>query len=82
MEKTIVLDNTDIVGIYGKNNNNLELLCNIYPQLKFTARGNELKIAGADNLVEEFEKRFQLLIVFYEQFGQASSFLCCRAKTP
>lgn len=68
MEKTITIDNTITVGLYGQQNGNIELLRNIYPKLKIVARGNEVKIAGEENEVTLFENRFNLLITHYEQF--------------
>lgn len=68
MEKTIVIEPHLAVGIYGKNNRNVDMLRNIYPTLKLTARGNELKVAGTDEEVAVFESRFELLTAFYDHF--------------
>lgn len=68
MEKIIVIEPHLAVGIYGKNNRNIDLLRNIYPTLKLTARGNELKVAGTDEEVATFETRFELLTAFYDHF--------------
>lgn len=68
MEKNIIVEQSLAVGIYGKNNANIDLLRNIYPKLKITARGNEIKVMGADDEVELFEARFQLMCAHYEHF--------------
>ncbi|MDD4395846.1 MAG: PhoH family protein, partial [Bacteroidales bacterium] len=68
MEKIILVAQNHAVGIYGKNNRNIDLLRNIYPKLKITARGNELKIVGSDSEVLSFESRFQLVSAHYEHF--------------
>ncbi|HPT52200.1 MAG TPA: PhoH family protein [Bacteroidales bacterium] len=68
MEKIILVAQSHVVGIYGKNNRNIDLLRNIYPKLKITARGNELKIVGSDSEVLSFESRFQLVSAHYEHF--------------
>lgn len=68
MEKTIIIEPHLAVGIYGKNNRNIDMLRNIYPTLKLTARGNELKVAGTDEEVALFESRFELLTAFYDHF--------------
>lgn len=70
MEKTITLENHDIVGICGVRNANIDLLRNIYPKLKITARGNEIKVVGEDNEVETFVARFELLAYHYDRFEQ------------
>lgn len=46
------------------------LLRNIYPKLKITARGNEIKVIGEDSEVELFTSRFELLLKHFEQFGK------------
>ena len=72
MEKTIILETHTAIGVYGKNNGNIELLTHIYPKLKITARGNEVKVVGEDSEVELFEQRFQLLQVHFERFGKVT----------
>ncbi|MCR5115314.1 MAG: PhoH family protein [Bacteroidales bacterium] len=68
MEKIIEIDPHAAVGLYGKNNRNIDLLRNLFPTLKLTARGNELKVAGTDEEVATFESRFELLVAYYEHF--------------
>jgi phosphate starvation-inducible PhoH-like protein len=72
MEKTIVLETHTAIGVYGKNNGNIELLTHIYPKLKITARGNEVKVVGEDSEVELFEQRFQLLQIHFDRFGKVT----------
>ncbi|MCQ2270392.1 MAG: PhoH family protein [Bacteroidales bacterium] len=70
MENNITLDPANVIGIYGQNNSNIDLLRNIYPKIKITARGNEVKVTGEDSEVELFVTRFELLLKHYEQFGK------------
>ncbi|MCL2247099.1 MAG: PhoH family protein [Lentimicrobiaceae bacterium] len=72
MEKTIYLETHMAIGVYGKNNGNIELLTHIYPKLKIAARGNEVKVIGEDSEVELFEQRFQLLQIHFERFGRVT----------
>jgi len=72
MEKTIYLETGNAIGVYGKNNGNIDLLTHIYPKLKITARGNEVKVIGEDAEVELFEQRFQLLQIHFERFGKVT----------
>ena len=72
METVITIENSIAVGVYGKQNKNIELLGNIYPKLKITARGNEIKIVGEESEVELFVDRFQLLVLHYERFGKVT----------
>ncbi|MBO4645999.1 MAG: PhoH family protein [Bacteroidales bacterium] len=68
MEKIIVIEPHLTVGVYGKNNRNIDILRNIYPTIKLTARGNELKVSGTEEEVSLFESRFELLIAYYDHF--------------
>lgn len=70
MENLITLDPANVIGIYGHHNANIDLLRNIYPKLKITARGNEIKVIGEDSEVELFMSRFELLLKHFEQFGK------------
>lgn len=70
MENLITLDPANVIGIYGHHNANIDLLRNIYPKLKITARGNEIKVIGEDSEVELFTSRFELLLKHFEQFGK------------
>lgn len=72
METIITIENSIASAIYGVNNSNMELLCNIYPKLKIVARGNEIKVIGEESEVELFVDRFQLLILYFERFGKLS----------
>lgn len=70
MERNITLDPANVMGIYGHNNSNIDLLRNIYPKVKIIARGNEVKVMGEDSEVELFLSRFELLLKHFEQFGK------------
>lgn len=72
MEKIITLDNSVAVGVYGKNNGNIDLLRHIFPKIKITARGNEVKLHGEEHEVSLFEDRFQLMVIHYERFGKVT----------
>jgi len=69
-EKTISIEAFSPLEIYGANDNNLNLMKKIFPQLKIIARGDIIKIAGTDEDLKEFEHRFSLLLSSYERFGR------------
>ncbi|RMB57670.1 PhoH family protein [Dokdonia sinensis] len=52
---------------FGQRNANIELLKQYFPKLKIVARGNKLKAYGDSDLLEEFDKRFNMLM---EHFGK------------
>ena len=72
MEKIITVDNSVAVGVYGKNNGNIDLLRHIFPKIKIIARGNEVKIHGEEHEISLFEDRFQLIVIHYERFGKVT----------
>ncbi|MCR4680362.1 MAG: PhoH family protein [Bacteroidales bacterium] len=70
MEKSIIIDPDTVVGLYGSHNTNIDLLTHIFPKLKIVARGNEIKVAGEDQEVQNFEERIRLLCLHLEQYGK------------
>ena len=52
---------------FGLQNANIELLKKYFPKLKIVARGNKIKAFGDEELLEEFDKRFNM---FLEHFGK------------
>lgn len=72
MEKTIFLDNIDPVDFLGVNNKKLQKINSFFPKLKIIARGNELKIIGDDDSIENLEEKINLMIDFYHRFNLLS----------
>ncbi|MDR6301393.1 PhoH family protein [Mesonia maritima] len=52
---------------FGLQNANIELLKKYFPKLKLVARGNQIKVYGDEERLEEFDKRFNMLM---EHFGK------------
>jgi phosphate starvation-inducible PhoH-like protein len=55
---------------FGEQNAHIELLKKYFPKLKIVARGNKLRIYGDEELLEEFDKRFNMLIDHYGKFNR------------
>lgn len=70
MEKIITIEPAAVVGLYGRQNGNIDLLTHIFPKLKIIARGNDIKVSGADSEVANFEERIDLLLKHLEEFGK------------
>lgn len=68
IEKLIYLEGIEPVNIYGVKNTRLEILKSFYPKLKIIARGDEIKVKGEENLINEFEEKLQLLIEYFLKF--------------
>lgn len=56
--------------LFGPQNKNLEVLKTHYPKLKIIARGNQLKVYGEEEILQEFEKRLALLIIHLEKYNK------------
>lgn len=69
-EKTISIEVYSPLEIYGANDSNLNLIKKLFPRLKIMARGDIIKIAGTDKDLNEFERRFSLLLTSFERFGR------------
>ena len=70
MDKIIELNPETAVELLGFQNNNIQMLTHIFPKLKMFVRGNEIKVTGTDDDVQEFENRILLLQNHIEQFGK------------
>ena len=66
-EIIIEIEGANPVDIYGEHNVNLELIRSLYPKLKLIARGNILKALGEEDLLIDFERRFNEIIEYVSQ---------------
>ena len=56
-ERTVIIDNVDPQIFDGVNNNNINLIRNLFPKLRMAARGNVIKVIGAPEETAEFENK-------------------------
>jgi len=56
--------------IFGTHNCNIEQLKKYFPKIKVVARGNKIKIFGEHDLLDEFEKRLEMLINHFNRFNK------------
>lgn len=68
-ENIISIQPQSVIDICGVNNENIDLLRRIYPQVKLVARGNEIKILGSQAQIEEVQHMFEVLLQWYEKHG-------------
>ena len=47
-ERTVIIDSVDAQIFYGVNNNNINLIRNLFPKLRMAARGNVIKVIGEE----------------------------------
>ncbi len=66
--------NIEITGInpaefFGVNNSNLRHLKTFFPKLKIVSRGNILSLNGDEEIMDEFERKLDLLVQHYNKFN-------------
>jgi len=55
---------------FGQQNEHIELLKKYYPKLKIVARGNKIKVFGDEELLEEFDRRFAMLMDHFAKYNK------------
>lgn len=55
---------------FGQNNQNIELLKKYFPKLKIVARGSKIKVFGDEEMLEEFDQRFTMLVDHFGKFNK------------
>jgi phosphate starvation-inducible PhoH-like protein len=61
-EKIIEITGIDPITILGVNDQKLKQIKKYFPKLKVVSRGNTLKIMGESEVIEQFEKKFELIV--------------------
>ena len=69
-ERTISISSYNPLDIYGVNDKNLELIRYYFPKIKIIARGEVIKIMGTSDDMDDFEEKFNMLLMSYERFGK------------
>lgn len=54
---------------FGHQNEHIDLLKKYFPKLKIVARGSRIMVYGDDEMLEEFDKQFNLLMKHFEKFN-------------
>lgn len=68
----LVIELTEISPreFFGQQNENIELLKKYFPKLKIVARGSKIKVYGDEELLEEFDKRFDMLTTHFTKYNK------------
>jgi len=69
-ERILLLENINVTDFLGAYNKNLKHLKSLFPKLKIIARGNEIKAFGESEALDEFEKRFNALIKYFNTYNK------------
>ena len=70
--RSIQIEKINPAEFFGPNNSNLKHLKSFFPTLKISSRGNVLSIHGDEETMDEFERKFKLLIQHFNQFNSLS----------
>lgn len=63
-ERIIEITEIDPNDFFGAQNSTITQLKKYFPKVKVVARGNQLKIYGESEILDEFEKRIEILIKY------------------
>ncbi|WP_375239316.1 PhoH family protein [Aurantibacter sp.] len=69
-EIIIELENVSPKEFFGTQNDNIKLLKKYYPKLKIVARGNKIKALGDEDMLNEFERRIEMLLKHFEKYNK------------
>ena len=69
LERKIEITGVNPAELFGVNNSKLKHIKSFFPKLKIMARGNVLTIAGDEEMMDEFERKFDLLVRHYHKFN-------------
>jgi len=69
-ERIIELTEINPSDLFGIQNSNVDILRKYYPKLKIVARGTSLKAYGEPTILDEFEKRVEMLIKYFNRYNK------------
>ncbi len=70
IERIVIIDQADPVSFYGVNNSNMQLIRNLFPKLRVTARGSVIKVMGDDADTEDFERKIKELEAYCARYNK------------
>ncbi|MDE6228122.1 MAG: PhoH family protein [Muribaculaceae bacterium] len=71
-ERIVIIDRVDPQTFYGVNNNNINLIRNLFPKLRMAARGNVIKVIGEEGETAEFEKKVKAIENYAATYNKLS----------
>lgn len=69
-ELIIELSDINPKEFFGHHNANIELIKSYFPKLKIVARGNKIKVYGDEEGLEEFDKRFAMILEHFSKYNK------------
>lgn len=71
-EKKIEIKGINPVELFGVNNTKLKHIKSFFPKLKINARDNILTIAGEEESMDEFERKFELILQHFHKYNSVT----------
>ncbi len=68
-ERKIEIKKINPVELFGVNNALFKHIKSFFPKLKISSRGNELTITGDEEVMDEFERKFELIIQHFHKYN-------------
>lgn len=69
LEKKIEITGINPAELLGVNNKKLKHIKSFFPKLKVVARGNVITLAGEEEIMDEFERKFELLVAHFHKYN-------------
>lgn len=69
-ERSILLEEISPSEFFGPQNATIKFIKQYFPKLKIVARGSEIKAYGEPVILDEFEKRMQMLVKYFEKYNK------------
>ncbi len=69
IERIVIVDNVDPICFYGVNNANMQLIKNLYPKLRISARGSVIRVIGEEKETADFEAKIKELSAYAEKYN-------------
>ena len=72
-EKVLEIKSINPLDLYGANNKKLTFIKQFFPKLKIVARGNQLKIIGEEEVMQQFQLKFDLMLQHFNKYQRLTS---------
>ena len=67
-EKVLEINSINPLDLYGANNKKLTFIKQFFPKIKIVARGNQLKLIGEEEVIQQFELKFDLMLQHFNKY--------------
>ena len=70
LERKLEIKGINPAEFFGVNNAKLKHIKSFFPKLKIIARGNSMTIIGDEEIMDEFERKFNLLVQHFQKYNE------------